>query len=363
VAVAAGPPSVPLFDLRLSEEDIAVVEEVLRSGSLRAGERTAAFEAAFAAALGASHAIAVSSGTAALHLAYLAVGVGPGDEVVLPTYTFAATAGAAVYCGARPVFADVAGLHDLTLDPDDVARVMTPRTRAVATVHFAGYASAVEALASLCAERGVALVEDASHAPLAHCGGRALGRWGDVAAFSLFSNKVLGVGEGGVVVTDDAELASRIRACRESPELRYELDEPRSALALSRLGTLPEDIAARQELVCAYRRRLARVDGVFVPFAEDSVAGSSCYVMPVLVRDEATRVAVRAGLRERHGVQTSVLYEPVHRLTAYAGYAPPVGLRSSEAASVREVTLPLYPHLGEDGVERVCAALEEELSR
>src|SRR4051795_5742737 len=148
-------PEVPLFDLRLDPEDIEAVMEVLRSGWLTMGPRTDEFEATFAAHLGIKHAVAVSSCTAALHLAYLAAGVGPGDEVIVPAMTFAATAAAVVYCGGTPVFADIAGPHDLSLDVEDVAAKITARTKAVCVVHFAGYPAAVRELRALCDERGI----------------------------------------------------------------------------------------------------------------------------------------------------------------------------------------------------------------
>src|SRR3954454_11184213 len=192
-------PEVPLFDLRLDPEDIEAVMEVLRSGWLTMGPRTAEFEEAFAAHLGCRHAVALSSCTAALHLAYLGVGIGPGDEVIVPSYTFAATAAAVLYCGGTPVFADVVGPHDLSIDPDDVARRITPRTKAVACVHFAGFAAPVERLRALCEEHGLALVEDAAHAPSATTAGRKLGTWGAAGCFSFFSNKVLPAGEGGLL--------------------------------------------------------------------------------------------------------------------------------------------------------------------
>src|ERR1700754_369310 len=151
-------PRVPLFDLRLTEDDVAAVAGVLRSGWLTMGPRTEEFEAAFAARLGVRHAVAVSSCTAALHLAYLAAGVGPGDEVIVPAMTFTATAAAAIYCGATPVFAEIAGPHELSLDPEDVARKITPRTKAVCVVHFAGYPAAIRELRE--ATQGLALIED-----------------------------------------------------------------------------------------------------------------------------------------------------------------------------------------------------------
>src|SRR3954449_8045504 len=205
---------VPLFDLRIEDADLEAVAPALRSGDLEAGARVAAFEAAFAEQLGVRHAVAVASCTAALHLAYIGAGVGPGDQVIVPSYTFAATAAAVLYCGATPVFAEVVGPHDLSLDPEDVAARITPRTRAVAVVHFAGYAAPVQELRALCDEHGLALVEDAAHAPSATAAGRKLGTWGEAGGFSFFSNKVLPSGEGGLLATDDDELAAKARSLR-----------------------------------------------------------------------------------------------------------------------------------------------------
>ena len=272
-------PQIPLFDLRLEPEDLAAVADTLRSGWLTMGPRTEAFERAFAAHLGCRHAVALSSCTAALHLAYRAAGVGPGDEVIVPSMTFAATANAAIYCDATPVFAEILGQHDLSIDPADVARRITPRTKAVAAVHFAGYAAPVDELAALCADRGLALVEDVAHAPSATLDGRRLGTFGLAGCFSFFSNKILSVGEGGLLATDDDEVAATARLLRSHAMTsgtwdrhsgrtdtydvtalgyNYRLDEPRAALLLSRLGRLEADIARRRELVRGYRARARR---------------------------------------------------------------------------------------------------------
>src|SRR3954470_20909557 len=194
------PSAVPLYDLRLEPEDIRAVMEVLESGWLTMGPRTAAFEAAFAEHLGVRHAVALSSGTAALHLAYLGAGVGPGDEVVVPAMTFAATAAAVRHCGGVPVAADIVGPHDLGVDPADVEAALTERTRAVCVMHYGGYPAAAEALRELCAARGLALIEDAAHAPSARSAtGAMIGTLGLASAFSFFSNKVLSCGEGGLL--------------------------------------------------------------------------------------------------------------------------------------------------------------------
>jgi dTDP-4-amino-4,6-dideoxygalactose transaminase len=376
-------PEVPLFDLRLDPEDIEAVMEVLRSGWLTMGPRTAEFEETFAAHLGVKHAIAVSSCTAALHLSYLAAGVGPGDEVVVPAMTFAATAAAAIYCGATPVFADILGPHDLSLDPDDVAARITPRTKAVCVVHFAGYPAPVRELRELCDARGIALIEDAAHAPDADVDGRMLGTWGLAGAFSFFSNKVLACGEGGLVATDDDRVAVLARSLRSQGMtsgswssftgktdsydavglgFNYRLDEPRAALLLSRLRRLGSDVTRRRNLTRAYRAKLAAIDGLSVPYGDDAVGHSTCYVMPLVVDDAARRDGVRRHLRERHGVQTSLFYPAIHEFTAYRERYGAVSLPRSEHIAQAEITVPLFPEMDEPTQNRVVAALAEALA-
>jgi dTDP-4-amino-4,6-dideoxygalactose transaminase len=377
------PSTVPFYDLRLEPEDIRAVMDVLESGWLTLGPRTQAFEAAFAAQLGARHAVAVSSCTAALHLAYLAAGVGPGDEVIVPAMTFAATAAAVIYCGGTPVFADIVGPHDLGLDPDDVERRITARTKAVCAVHFAGYPAAVDRLRALCDAHGLALIEDAAHSPTADLDGRKLGTWGRAGAFSFFSNKILSCGEGGLLATDDDEVAALARSlrshgmtsgtwARQTREtdsydviglgFNYRLDEPRSALLLSRLARLETEIERRRDLTRAYREKLAGLPGVLVPYDDAGVARSSCYVMPILVDDDGRRDAVRARLRDTHGIQTSVFYPAVHEFTAYRERFGAQGLPHTERVARTEITIPLFAHLDESMQDRVVDGLREALA-
>jgi dTDP-4-amino-4,6-dideoxygalactose transaminase len=385
---AAGPSApterqmIPLFDLRLEQEDIDAVTDALRSGWLTMGPRIQAFEEAFAEHLGCRHAIAVSSCTAALHLAYLAAGVGPGDEVIVPAFTFAATANAVIYCGGRPVFGDIRSLDDPSLDADAVERLITPRTKAVAAVHYAGYPAAVDRLADLCAAHGIALIEDAAHAPSADLAGRKLGTFGLAGAFSFFSNKVLSVGEGGLLATDDDDVAARVRSLRSHAMtsvtwdrhrghaasydvvdigFNYRLDEPRAALAHSRLVRVEDDIARRRELTLGYRHRLSDLPGLIRPFRDEDVAHSSCYVMPLMLADASRQGELRERLRTEHGVQTSLLYPAVHEFTAYRERFPGVSLPRTELAARSQVTIPLYPHMTADEQDRVVTAVEAEL--
>jgi len=357
--VTAGAPAIPLFDLRIEPEDLAAVEAVLRSGRLRAGEQVAAFEREFAEHIGVRHAVALSSCTAALHLAYLAAGIAEGDEVIVPSITFAASAAAVRYCGGTPVFADVRGPHDVGVNPEDVARRITPRTKAVCVVHYAGYAAAVDVLRDLCEERGLALIEDAAHAPAADLDGRMLGAWGLAGCFSFFSNKVLAVGEGGLLTTDDDGVAERVRRLRSGP-FNLRLDEPRAALLRSRMGRMAADIERRRELTLRYRALLRDVPGVIVPYTDAEVAHSSCYVMPLVLEDPDRQSPVRTHLRERHGIQTSLLYPAVHEFTAYReDYG--ASLPQAERIARSEVTVPLYGLMTDEQQDRVVAALIEAL--
>jgi dTDP-4-amino-4,6-dideoxygalactose transaminase len=381
----SSPRLIPLFDLRLTEEEIDAAAGALRSGWLTMGPRCQEFERLFAEHLGVRHAVTVSSCTAALHLAYLAAGVREGDEVIVPAITFVATAAAARYCGATPVLADVVGPHDLGVDPVDVAARITPRTKAVCAVHYGGYAADVEGLRDVCAAHGVALIEDAAHSPSAGVrdGGPKLGTYGLAGAFSFFSNKVLSCGEGGLLATDDDDVAALARSLRSHAltsttwdrhrghaagydvtgvGFNYRLDEPRAALLIERMKGLEDDIAARRRIVHRYRALLEDVPGVTVPYADDAVDRSSCYVMPVILEEPSVRPELQSLLLERHGVQTSVLYAALQGLSAYSDLDGG-GLARSDYVARAELTLPLYPHLSEQDQETVVAALRQELTR
>jgi dTDP-4-amino-4,6-dideoxygalactose transaminase len=377
------PEVIPVFDVRLDADDLDRVEETLRSGWLTMGPRTAEFEQAFADHLGIKHAVAVSSCTAALHLAYLAAGAGPGDEVIVPSFTFAATAAAVRYTGATPVFADILGPENPSLDPADVERKLTPQTKAVCIVHFGGYAARVDELAELCSARGIVLIEDCAHVPSATLRGQKLGTFGLASAFSFFSNKVLAVGEGGVVATDDDDVAELARLLRSNAMTagtwqkhnrvaegydvvglgyNYRIDEPRSALLLSRLAKLPSDIVRRRELTRQYRAGLAGVDGIVVPFRDEDVEESCCYVMAIFLENPDRQGPLRRALLDKHRVQTSMFYPSIHRFSAYRELAAGTSLPRTELASRTEVTLPLFTHMTSEQVERVVRGIREELA-
>jgi dTDP-4-amino-4,6-dideoxygalactose transaminase len=356
---------IPLTDLLIPEEDVQAVMDCLESGWLTMGPRVRAFETAFAEYAGTPHAVAVSSGTAALHLAMLAAGIGPGDEVIVPSLTFVAGAAAVLYVGATPVLCDVISPADPLIDPRDVAQRITPRTRAVVAVHFFGYSAAGEELRALCDEHGLALIEDAAQAIGARsAGGARTGTLGDLGCFSFFSKKQLCVGEGGMVTTSDEALAARVRSLRshamtsgtwdrhrghaESYDVvdfgfNFRLDEPRAALGLSRLPRLEDDIEHRRSQVRGYRRELAGLRGLELPFDDEAVERASHFAFVVLLPDRERRDALREALAQQ-GVQTT-WYPALTQLSAYREEADtPV----AEEVSARHCALPLSSRLTDE---------------
>jgi dTDP-4-amino-4,6-dideoxygalactose transaminase len=368
---------VPLTDIAMPEQDVQAVLDCLRSGWLTMGPRTKQFEEALASYVGATHVATVSSGTAALHLACLAAGLGPGDEAIVPAFTFVASAAAPRYVGAEPVLCDVCSPRNFNIDVEDVARRITARTRAVIAVHFCGYPADVIALRELCDEHGLVLIEDCAQAIGARVDDiRQVGTVGELGCFSFFSKKQLCVGEGGMVSTADEQLDARVRLFRSHAMtsstwdrhrghdpaydvvdigFNFRLDEPRAALGLSRLQRLDQDIAARRALVRAYRERLAEVPGIELAFDEPTVERSSHFAFPVLLSDRATRDRFRDELKAK-GIQTT-WYPAVHSFAGYRRYAPAAGLPRAAEAADRHCALPLSATMDEAAVDAVVESV------
>jgi len=368
---------VPFFDLELGDDEKQAVLAVLESNWLTSGPRIAEFEAAFAALIGADAAVvSVSSATAALHLSLLALGIGPGDEVIVPSLTFVACANAVRYVGATPVFADVADESDWNVSASDVAAKISPRTRAVMVVHFAGYPCNMETFTALALTHRIRLIEDCSHAPLGTWRGRALGTFGDAGCFSFFSNKNMTTGEGGAIVTRDHELAERLRSLRshgmtastyqrfkghaqgyDVVELgyNYRLDEIRAALGLVQLRKLPSFNAARRSRVQRYRALITeRLPSVRVPFAGDCEE-SSFHIFPVLLPVDSEGRDRVLGTMKDSGIQCSVHYRPIHTFSAYQGVRADVPVTDRIAGSI--LTLPLFPSLTDSQIDLVVDSL------
>lgn len=365
----------------IEEDDVAAVVRALRSDRLTTGPEVEAFEAELAAACGARHAVVVSSGTAALHCAYAAVGVGPGDEVVIPPLTFSATANAVLALGGRAVFADVHP-DTLSVDPAQAARAIGPRTRALAPVDFCGNPAALDELMELAGRHGLRVVEDASHSIGGRYRGRPIGSVAHLTVFSFHPVKTITTGEGGAVLTDDPLLAQAARDFRnhglvrdparlgrcdgpwyyevQSLGLNYRLTDLQCALGRSQLAKLDRFAARRTELVERYRRGL-RGDPRLRLMEDQPGSTPVWHLFTVQLRDgEARARFFDAMVRRRIGVQ--VHYIAVNDLPLYRrlGYAPeqtPV----AHAASQRLVSLPLYPSLADEDVDRVIGAVREAL--
>jgi dTDP-4-amino-4,6-dideoxygalactose transaminase len=370
---------IPFFDPDLGQAELEAVTRVIESKWLTMGEITAAFEGRFSEFVDCRYAVAVSSCTAALHIALRCLDIGPGDEVICPAMTFVATANAIRYCGAKPVFADVESLKHWNIGRCGIESVTTPRTKAILVVHYGGYPCDMPAIIELARSRGLSVVEDAAHAIGASLQGRALGTWGDVGCFSFFSNKNMTTGEGGMLTTNRGDLAERARLLRshgmttvtldrykghasayDVVELgyNYRMGELNASLGLVQLGALKKRNAQRKEWVERYRRRLSSIPGLMLPFL--CAGGESAYhIMPILLPEGTDRARIMDALKA-DGVQTSIHFQPIDTFTSYreAGLGPCDHLIHTHQIGERVLTLPLYPSMRPEEVDYVCDALD-----
>ena len=340
----------------LGEAELAEIREVLESGQLTMGAKVVELEELLADAAGTAHAVAVSSGTAALHVAVLALGVGPGDEVLVPAYTFPATANVVALAGATPVLVDVDPVT-MNIDPAAAASRMTKRTKAVLAVHLFGRPARVDELPE------VTVLEDAAGALGATRGARACGSLGALACFSFHPRKIVTTGEGGAVTTDDDALAERVRSLRHHgwspsssyddmplPAFNYRLSDVLCALGIPQLRRLGELQAAYERVAAGYAERLAALDVVLPGADPGDRHGLQAYVIQVDRRDE-----VMAGLRA-HGIQCQIGTYALHRLGAYRDQGPFPG---ADAAFERALALPLHTRLTDAELDRVAEGLDK----
>jgi perosamine synthetase len=367
VSITATP--ISMASPQLGPDEREAVLRVLDSGRLAQGEEVAAFEREFAAWCGTGHAVAVNSGTAALHLLLLAHGVGPGDEVLTSPFTFIASANAALFVGARPVFADVEP-DTLCLDPDRVEAAMTPRTRAIVAVDLYGQPADIDRLRALADSRGVVLIEDACQAHGARLGERKAGALGVPASFSFYPTKNMTTGEGGMVTTASPEIAAEVKRLRQhGASKRYEHDvlgynyrltDIAAAVGRAQLRKLDSLNAARRRNAQALTRGLARTPGVTTPVERRGVTHAYHQYTLRIARD---REGVRRRLSEM-GVDTAVHYPiPVHRQPLYArlGYAGQ-SFPVAEQAAREVLSLPVHPGLTEGELARIVDAVRKAVS-
>ena len=381
----SGGPTVPFHRASIGEEEIAEVVDTLRSGWLTTGPKVERFQRDFAAAVGATHAIAVNSATAALHLALEAVGVKAGDEVIIPAYTFTATGEVVTYLGARPVLAD-SRADTLNVDAATIEPHITSRTRAIVPVHIAGQPCDMEPILELARTRGLAVVEDAAHAFPATYKGRPVGTIGDVTAFSFYATKTITTGEGGMVTTERDDHAARVKLMslhgmsgdawkRYSARgrwryevvdfgFKYNMTDIAAALGLRQLARASAFQQRREAIARRYSDAFGDLDTCFVP--RDAGLGMHAWHLYVLeVNPDALRVGrdeVLERLREK-GVGTSVHFIPLNLHPVYQrayGYGPGQ-FPTAEAVFGRACSLPIFPAMTDAEVDHVIEAVRNTL--
>ena len=371
---------IPLADIGFGPEETEAVVKVLEGRWLTMGAVTQAFEQEVAAYVGVRHALAVANGTAALHLACLAAGLGMGDEVIVPALTFVATANAIRYVGATPVFADIESEQNLCLSLPAIQSSLTEKTKAIMVMHYGGYACDMPAICSFAKEHGLVVIEDAAHAIGSELHGRKLGTWGEIGCFSFFSNKNLTTGEGGMLITNDDSIAEQLRTMRShgmtamtwdrhkghawsydvvTLGYNYRIDEIRSAIGRVQLRKLEKNNATRRFLIAMYRKHLGElVPQVSVPF-KDFRGISAAHLFPILLPQGVNRFRFMEQMKSR-GIQTSIHYPPIHHFQAYEQWRS-ASLPMTESVAAREVTLPLFPAMSEEDVRKVVLSVSKSL--
>ncbi len=365
---------IPLSDINLDKNEINNVIDVLKSKWLSMGPVTQEFEKKFADYLGIKHAFGVSSGTAALHIANKVLDIGKGDEVIVPSLTFVATANSVLYVGAKPVFADITSLNNLNISPEDILEKITPNTKAIIVVHYAGYPCDMDAIIEIAEDYNLKVIEDAAHAPGAEYNGKKCGTIGDIGCFSFFANKNLVTGEGGMIVTDNDLLSEEIKKMRSHSMttltwdrhkghsfsydvtnigFNYRINEIAAAIGLVQLNKLDKNNEKRGKLVKVYEKGLKDISKISIPF-QDYKGKSAYHIFPILLPEHISRIDFMKKLRD-NGIQTSIHYPPIHLFSYYKeNFGLNEGiLQKTEYVGKHTLTLPLYPLMSENDINYI----------
>lgn len=372
---------IPLFDLNFDSKEGQAAHDVIDSGWISTGPKTAAFEEKFAEMLGAKHAIALANCTVALHLALKLLDVKSGDEVICPSLTFVATCNAIRYVDAIPVFADVESLERPVICPIDIRAKITAKTKAIIVMHYGGFACNMDEIMKIASEFNLKVIEDACHAPLSEYKGNKLGTIGDVGCFSFFSNKNISTGEGGMLITNNDAFAVRTKLLRSHGmttmsyerakghstsydviELgyNYRMDDIHSAIGLVQLDKIEKDLESRASVRKMYIEALKNISGLTIPF-ENYNEFSSNYILPIVINyvDGTERDEIRNKLAEA-GIQTSMHYPAVHRFSIYKEYYTELPVTDKMVNSM--ITLPMYAKLTKDDVKYIANTLKNILN-
>jgi perosamine synthetase len=368
---------IPLSAPDVTEPEIEAVAATLRSPQLSLGPRLIEFEATFTQLTGVEHAVAVSSGTAGLHLAMLALDIKEGDEIIVPSFTFIAAANVIRYVGATPVFVDIDPIT-LNLSPTSVEQAITSHTRAILAVHTFGVPADMFSLASLAQRHNLTLIEDACEALGSTINSKPIGSFGEIAVFAFYPNKQITTGEGGMVVTRNAELAARMRSLRnqgrapsdswlQHTELgyNYRLSEIACTLGIGQMRRLASILDRREEIAHLYHRQLASVTGLTLPIREIPGTRISWFVYVVRLTDAFTtahRDEIIHDL-ERAGIGCGRYFAPIHLQQAYAGLSPGALLPVTEFVALRTIALPFFNRISESEIVTVCETLKGAMRR
>ncbi|MBK6770928.1 MAG: DegT/DnrJ/EryC1/StrS family aminotransferase [Ignavibacteria bacterium] len=367
---------IPLFELNFDEAEEKAVIETIRSKWISIGPKTTEFENKFASMLNVKHSIALSNCTVALHLAMKILGIKDGDEVICPSLTFVATVNSIRYVNAIPVFADVKSYDDLTIDPEDIEKKITSKTKAIVVMHYGGFACDMDRIMAIAKKYNLKVIEDSCHGPLSEHQGRKLGTIGDIGCFSFFSNKNISTGEGGMLVTNNPEYFQRAKLLRSHgmTSLSYErskghstsydvvdlgfnyrMDDIRASIGIVQLDKLENDLKKRAEVRKMYIRELSKILEIIIPF-KDQNEFSSNYIFPIILKNSTyeKRDMIRNKLAEA-GIQTSVHYPAVHQFSIYKDFYKE--LPNTDYVADNLITLPMYANLRKDDIECISEKL------
>lgn len=369
---------IPLFNLNFDECEAQAAYDTIKSGWISTGPKNAELEQMFVDMWKVKSAVSMSNCTSSLHTCCMVCGFGPGDEVIVPSLTFAASYNCIRYVGATPVFADIVGPNHINIDPKDIEAKITPRTKGIIVVHMAGFPADMDAIMAIARKHHLKVIEDACHGPLSEYKGKKLGTIGDCASFSFFSNKNISTGEGGMFITNNEEMAAKARLIRSHGMstmsyqrasghateyditclgYNFRMDDIRAAIAIEQLKKLPKDLEARVAVRRWYVERLVNNPRLAVPFA-DCKDFTSNYIFPIVLLDSTKdkRNALREYIHAA-GIQTSVHYPAGHRFSTYKGLG--VVLPQTDYVADNEVTLPMYAALTKEQVDFICDTVEK----
>lgn len=372
---------IPLFQLNFDEQEVQAVTQTIHSKWISTGPKCEELEKTFAKMLNVKYAVSLSNCTAALHLACIVNGIGEGDEVLCPSLTFVASVNCIRYVGARPVFCDIKGIDDMNIDPDDIKRKITPKTKAILVVHMAGFPCDMDEIIDIAEKYNLKVIEDACHGPLSEYKGRKLGTIGDVGCFSFFSNKNISTGEGGVIVTNNEDYAIRLLLLRshgmttmsyqrakghatayDVVDLGYNfrMDDLRASIGIVQLKKLKTDLETRVSVRDNYVKELSGIEQIIIPFRDNKEFVSN-YIMPIVLKDSTAkkRDALRNYLHE-NGIQTSNHYPAIHKFAIYKSLNAILPL--TEYVCDNEITLPMYTNLTSTDINYISSKVKSFLN-